>query len=198
MAFVSCLSLPPHPTRLPLSLFSLSASRLSYSFSAGKVKCCLLPVRSEGAQGYSSPLHPTPPTPPPRFVATMLLAASSPAPQPASGGSNGSRPGCRGMCLSPVVSSLLSSSQLLQVDLFSTRRTQEKRGPPRSCRRAAGISSQCLWSREMISNEDERETETERKRRDRHQRKSADLHLVQVGVLFHSVFFFYSGLIMLQ
>lgn len=64
MAFVSCLSLPPS---LPLSLFSLSASRLSYSFSAGKVKCCLLPVRSEGAQGYSAPPptpHPTLPPPP--------------------------------------------------------------------------------------------------------------------------------------
>jgi len=57
----------------------------------------------------------------------MLLAASSPALPPASGGSNGGRPGCRGMCLSPVVSSLLSSSRLLQVDPFSPRRTE--RGP---------------------------------------------------------------------
>lgn len=44
---------PTHPT-LPLSPFSLSASRLSYSFSAGKVKCCLLHVRSEGARGSSA------------------------------------------------------------------------------------------------------------------------------------------------
>lgn len=117
------LLLAPPPPSLPLSLFSLSASRLSYSFSAGKVKCCLLPVRSEGAQGNSAA-----PPPPPRFVATMLLAASSPALPPASGGSNSGRPGCRGMCLSPVVSSLLSSSQLLQVDLFSPPRRAE-RGP---------------------------------------------------------------------
>lgn len=97
----------------------------------------------------------------------MLLAASSPSLPPASGGSDGGRPGCRGMCLSPVVSSLLSSSKVLQDDPFSPRRTE--RGPPCSRRTAAGISSQCLWSREMISNEDERETETKRKR---HQRES--------------------------
>ena len=118
--FVWLLSLASPSLSLLLSLFSLSASRLSYSFSAGKVKCCLLPVRSEGAQGYSDP-------PPPQFVATMRLAASSPAQPPASGGGNGSRPGSRGMCLSPVVSSFLSSSQLLQVDLFSVQRIE--RGP---------------------------------------------------------------------
>lgn len=119
-----CLLPLAPPTPLVLSPFSLSASRLSYSFSAGKVKCCLLPLRSEGTQGYSEP---PPPHPPPHFVATMRLAASSPARPPASGGSNGSRPGCGGMCLSPAVSSFLSSSQLLQVDLFSMQRTE--RGP---------------------------------------------------------------------
>ena len=122
------LPLIPPPT-LPLYLFFLWASRLSYSFSAAKVKCCLLPVRSEGAQGYSGAAPPPPPSP--RFVATMLLAASSPALPPASGGGGGggggSRPGCRGMCLSPVVSSLLSCSRLLKLDLFSTHHTE--RGP---------------------------------------------------------------------
>jgi len=38
------------------------------------------------------------------------------------------------------------------------------------------------------SNEDKRETETERKKRKEHQKESNDLHLVQVGVHFHSVF----------
>lgn len=51
-----CLSLSGFPS---FASFSPSASRLSYSFSAAKVKCRSLPVRSEGAQGYSVP--PSPP-----------------------------------------------------------------------------------------------------------------------------------------
>lgn len=120
---------PPHPTHphpiLPLSPFSLSASRLSYSFSAGKVKCCLLHVRSEGAQGSSAAPHPPSSTFalwPKCFLLRAPLCCHQPAVAPAVAG-----PGCRGMCLSPVVSSLLSCSQLLQVDLFSTHCTE--RGP---------------------------------------------------------------------
>lgn len=129
---------PPLPATLPLLpyLFFLSASRLSYSFSAGKVKCCLLPVRSKGAQGYS-PTHPLAPSHLHLALWQQCFslraplhchrpAAAAVAVAAAAAGSS-SRPGCRGMCLSPVVSSLLLCSQLLQVDLFSTRHTE--RGP---------------------------------------------------------------------
>lgn len=120
--FVWLLSLASRsPSFASLPILSVGFMAVIF-FSAGKVKCCLLPVRSEGAQGYSAA-----PLPPPYFVATMLLAVSSPAMPQASSGSSGSRPGCRGMRLSPVVSSLLSCSRLLQVDLFSTRHTE--RGP---------------------------------------------------------------------
>lgn len=57
-----CLSLSGFPS---FASFSPSASRLSYSFSAAKVKCRSLPVRSEGAQGYSASTPSVPCSPPP-------------------------------------------------------------------------------------------------------------------------------------
>lgn len=73
-----CLSLSGFPS---LASFSPSASRLSYSFSAAKVKCRSLPVRSEGAQGY---LASTTSSPPPSLHLTLwqqcLLLASRLAP----------------------------------------------------------------------------------------------------------------------
>lgn len=103
----------------PYSLCRLHGCHIPLVLERSSAACCLQDLRELRDIQLPPPL--------PCFVATMPLAASSPALPPASGGSNGSRPRCTGMCLSPVVSSLLSSSQLLQVDLFSTRHTE--RGP---------------------------------------------------------------------
>lgn len=119
--FVWLLSLASRSPPLPLSLFSLSASRLSYSFSAGKVKCCLLPARSEGAQGYSaSPLHLT------LWQQCVLLRAPLHCHQPVVAATVAGRAAVE--CVYPLQLApsfqVPSSSKLI---CFSTRRTE--RGP---------------------------------------------------------------------
>lgn len=102
------LSLAACSPLLLLSLFSPSASRLSYSFSAAKVKCRLLPARSEeypsgseGAPGHlASPLlHLT--------FCQQYFWLSAPlhrtAHRPAAAATVAGR-FCAGMCLSSVVS----------------------------------------------------------------------------------------------
>lgn len=147
-----CLSLSSFPS---FASFSPSASRLSYSFSAAKVKCRSLPVRSEGAQGYlaSTPSFERPPPTPSCLHLTLwqqcLLLASRLAPPT----------GVVEECVYP----LLSASGLLssRTRYPPAPHIGAEKGPPCHffffCRMAAAVSSSTSerwWSRVMISDKE--------------------------------------------
>lgn len=107
LSLTSPLLLPP-----PHSLCRLHGCHIPLVLERSSAPCCMQDLRELRYLATPPIFHLT--------LSHPCVSLRVPPALPLASSSSGSRSSCTGMRLSPVVSWLLSCSQLLQVDLFST------------------------------------------------------------------------------